>query len=164
LDIQALINLQNQKQNVLESTSSKTTEIITPVIVVAPSGKVPGVPPVPAVPKIPVPSISSVPSVSVPKVAVSVPKVEEKQEASHLDEVTTLGDTNPGLMAQINSGGFKLKKVTTVEKTGIEFIKKNSVTKQSGAEPKTTSSGGGAQKSGNFMDEMKKIALKKVNK
>lgn len=70
--------------------------------------------------------------------------------------MTTMADTNPGLLAQISAGGFKLKKVVTVEKTGIEYLKKkNSVKGQAPAEQKQSSSGGG-QKTGDFMGEMRR--------
>ena len=91
----------------------------------------------------------------------TVPKVEPiSNEVSKLNEITTMADTNPGLMNQIAAGGFKLKKVVTVEKTGIDFLKKKEVSKgnptdQKGGNTASSSSGGG-NKTGDFMSEMKK--------
>jgi len=77
-------------------------------------------------------------------------------EISTLNETVTLADTNPGLMSQIAQGGFKLKKVVTVEKTGIDYLKKkNSVTGNSNNTEEKASSGGGG-KTGDFMSEMRK--------
>jgi len=38
------------------------------------------------------------------------------------DNTTTLRDTNVELLNEINNGHFQLKKVVTIEKTGIEYI------------------------------------------
>jgi hypothetical protein len=66
-----------------------------------------------------------------------------------------MADTNPGLMSQIAQGGFKLKKVVTVEKIGIDYLKKkNSVAGNNNTEEKSSSGGGG--KTGDFMSEMRK--------
>ena len=59
-------------------------------------------------------------------------------------------------MSQIAQGGFKLKKVVTVEKTGIDYLKKkNSVASNvDNSQQKSSSNGGG--KTGDFMSEMRK--------
>jgi hypothetical protein len=89
---------------------------------------------------------------------VSIPKVDNAPvEVSKLNEFTTMSDTNPGLLSQIAAGGFKLKKVVTVEKTGIEFMKKKPSVKGNAPEQQQVSSGGGGgNKSGDFMSEMRK--------
>ena len=84
----------------------------------------------------------------------NVPKIDSTPEVSHLNEITTLADTNPGLMSQIAAGGFKLKKITTVDKGGIDYLKKKNSIKPTPGETKNT--GGGGQKTGDFMSEMKR--------
>jgi len=113
----------------------------------------------PNVPQTKAPNIPSIPT------NIQVPTNIQSNEVSHLDDITTMKDTNEGLLNQINKGGFKLKKVVTVEKTGIDYLKKKQSVK-GGPTSNQTTSGGGANKTGNFMDELKKGMgnLKKVNK
>lgn len=54
--------------------------------------------------------------------------------------------------------GVQLKKVITVEKTGLDYVKhKLSITKSSIPENKT-------EVKGDFFSELKKVQLKKINK
>lgn len=63
------------------------------------------------------------------------------------------------LASAITGGAIKLKKIETVDKSGLEYLKKkNSVTNN------TTSSGNSTGGKSDLFSEMRKIALKRVQK
>ncbi len=64
------------------------------------------------------------------------------------------------LASAITGGGIKLKKTETVDKSGIDYLKKkNSVTNNS-----TASAGNSSGGKTDLFSEMRKIALKKAGK
>ena len=70
------------------------------------------------------------------------------------DEI--LGQSNKGLLGQIKMGGLPLKKTETIEKTGLDYIKKNSIVTNS---TNTLSSG-----KSDLFSQIKNAQLKKGNK
>jgi hypothetical protein len=121
----------------------------TPVAPVVPVAK--GV--VPPVPKgiPPVPKIKAPPLITK---TVAPPKDSSKKELTLQEEIEK---------------GVTLKKVTTVDKTGIDYIKKRSIKQvgDSNGESDCINSNNHPQETstkGNMFDEMRRIQLKKINK
>jgi len=132
IDLKSLIALQNShNESSKPSQEIKVTTIVT-------NSKAPPIPKnLPTVPTVPlfIPSITSSTSnntsnktnIIQSKASILITNpiiVPTSNETSNIDDATTLRDTNVELLNEINNGHFKLKKVVTVEKTGIEYIKK----------------------------------------
>ncbi len=136
-----------------DSSNTKPPEVkpqpkVTPVVSkpAKTGGKVPPVPKIPAVPKMPVVN--------------KQPEQPKKEEINIEQTVQPEVTTNSGLMEEIRKGGFSLKKVETVEKAGLEYMKKNSVTKAKAVEQQKIESQ--TEVKNDLFSELKRVQLKKV--
>ena len=137
------------KQTVVKLSEVKPT----PAVPLA-KGAVPPVPKgVPPVPKIPI------------KPVVNPPKAQPQTKPKDTGKEMTL-------MEQIQKG-VQLKKVETVEKTGLDYLKKKSTVSSNSNKPVDASDSGSSTTEttsttpaakGNLFDEMRRVQLKKIVK
>jgi hypothetical protein len=138
------------KQSVIKPPEVKPTPPPTPSV---PKG---GVPPVPK-------GIPSVPKVPAVKAPVSVPKSKPQPQVKSMGKELTL-------MEQIQQG-VNLKKVETVEKTSIDYLKKKGTVTSANKQSVNPVSNDSSQQAttqpsskGNLFDEMRKVQLRKIVK